>query len=111
MIENTLFHVQNTIAVDDQKAKHEEYMLKKTCNSQERLDDKENKSMVGCFDLQNVILLPHTYASCFFLQDKINIYILNAHICKEMEGYWAIWHRTMCGWSGNDIASIVIRLF
>ncbi|XP_046684392.1 uncharacterized protein LOC124370146 [Homalodisca vitripennis] len=91
-------------------AKYDDHMFNKTFMRNERKKDRESNEVVVCFDLQNVIALPRANVSCFFYKRKLNVYNLTAHCSKDKKGYCAFWHEALCGRSGNDIASAVVKI-
>lgn len=91
-------------------AKYEYHLLNKSLMRNERKNDRESNEVIVCFDLQNVIALPRANVSCFFYKRKLNVYNMTAHCSKNKKGYCAMWHEALCGRSGNDIASAVIKL-
>ena len=45
----------------------------------------DSKTLVLCFDLQNLIGLPRGNVSCFFYKRKLNVYNLPAHASNGKE--------------------------
>jgi len=67
---------------------------------------------VVCFDLQNVITLPHAYASNFFYKRKFNFYNLTAdcRVNKVRSVYCCVWAENTAGRGGNEIASGLVNI-
>lgn len=94
----------------DLSNRHNIHLKEKTYMREEWKHDRDNNLMVICFDLQNVIALPRANVSSFFYKRKLNVYNLTGHVSKGKQDYCIIWNEALCGISGNDIASAVVKL-
>ena len=60
--------------------KHEKHMLSKLATYNERKNDRSSDVPVVCFDLENVISLPHANVSSMFYKRKLSMYNLTGHL-------------------------------
>lgn len=70
--------------------------------------DRKNKcknTVVIAYDLQNVFSLPKANVSSYFYRRKYAVYNLTGFCQNNKTTYCGIWHETLSGRSGNDIAS------
>lgn len=105
---------------EELKQKYEEHERKKKLAREEKEKDKsqtDKNTVILSFDLQNVILLPHTDIGVAFYKRKLTEYNLTGHAYCNISGneirkesYCAIWNEGLCGRSGNDIASAVYKI-
>jgi hypothetical protein len=65
---------------------------------------------VLCFDLQNVITVPRANVSNMFYKRKLNVYNLTGHLSLSRKGYCVVWHESLSGRSGNDIACALMAM-
>jgi hypothetical protein len=98
---------------EEQFSVHREHqtckMLTKDARDADRaLSDKTHA--VVCFDLQNVVSLPHANIKSMFYLRKLSVYNLTAHCSLDRSGYCAVWAENVSGRSGNDISSALIEL-
>lgn len=93
---------------------YKSHILKKNSMRKERENDSHNhltpKRAVICFDLENVINLPKSDVSVLFYKQKLNVYNLTSHCSIGKEVYCAVWPESMCGRSGNDLASALVQM-
>lgn len=99
---------------DIMEQNYKAHIAKKNVMRQEREKDKTcstnpNLAIIS-FDLENVINIPKSDVSVLFYKQKLNVYNLTAHNSLDKQAYCAIWPETMCGRSGNDIASAFIAI-
>lgn len=73
-----------------------------------------NNTIVVCFDLQSTFNLPKGFSSVFYYKRKLSVYNMTATVCTQNTNdritYCAVWSEGLCGRSGNDIASAVMRI-
>lgn len=92
---------------------YQSHVSKKIIMRQERENDNKlqiSNCAVICFDLENVINLPKSEVSVLFYKQKLNVYNLTAHSSVNKEVYCAVWPETMCGRSGNDLSSALVKI-
>lgn len=104
--------VKESILSEKLNEKYERHVVEKSFMRTERKSDRESKTLTICFDLQNVISLPRGNVSCFYYKRKLNVYNLTAHASdgNVKNGYCAVWHEGLCGRTGNDIASALVKI-
>lgn len=90
--------------------KHKLHVESKRATREERSRDRENKTPVLCFDLQNVISIPRANAGNMFYKRKLSVYNLTGHLSVPKRGYCVVWHESLSGRSGNDIATALVAM-
>jgi hypothetical protein len=86
------------------------HITSKDATMKERKIDREMKTAVICFDLQNVITLPRANISNMFYKRKLNMYNLTGHFSENKQGFAVLWHEGQSGRAGNDIASALTTM-
>ena len=90
--------------------KHEKHVLSKLATYNERKNDRSSDVPVVCFDLENVISLPHANVSSMFYKRKLSMYNLTGHLSCGKQAYSVLWHEGEAGRGGNDIASALTQM-
>lgn len=95
---------------------HNLHLQRKSTASCERKKDREisetthreNKSAVGCFDMENVFQLPISNASVVYYRRKFAA--LNLTLVINGVVYCAMWDESLCGREGTHIANALIKI-
>ncbi len=85
-------------------------LLRNSIRADRNIDRQNNNQLTICFDLEKVITCPQSFVNNFYYKRKINIYNLTAHESYSKTGYCCIWDESICGRSGNDLASALIAI-
>jgi hypothetical protein len=84
--------------------------LKTSIRNDRNIDRENSDEITICFDLQRVITCHKSFISNFYYKRKINVYNLTAHESINKTGFCCVWDESLCGRSGNDIASSLIKI-
>ena len=96
----------------EMKKKMEEHQHNKTAAREFKAVLKEQaksgyKINVACFDLQQVLLTPHTMSSQLFYRRKLSTYNLTVFDVATRAGFCYMWHEGDAKRGANNIASCV----
>lgn len=92
---------------------HDTHLKNKTVGRNERNQDrqnKDNKTAIITFDLENVFALPKINVSNAFYKKKLNCYNLTGHCNINGITYCSIWHECISGRAGNHLASALVKI-
>ncbi len=90
---------------------YENHLLLKNSVRTDRNNDRKNEDLLTvCFDLQRVITCPQSFVNNLYYKRKIAVYNLTAHESISKTVYCALWDESVCGRSGNDIASAIFAI-
>jgi len=73
----------------------------------EHLTKANNQMNVACFDLQQVLLTPHTPSSQLFYRRKLSTYNLTVYDAGTKAGFCYMWHEGVGKRGVNNVASCV----
>lgn len=111
-------HINDGRLSDSDKNTYEMHTAEKNFCKTERDTDRmtvSNNTIVVCFDLQSTFNLPEGFSSVFYYKRKLSVYNMTATVCSQKADdksvtYCAVWSEGICGRSGNDIASAIVRI-
>lgn len=86
------------------KKNYDGHYASKQSTEKERAQDRKGNI---CFDLDNVISLPHANVSNILYKRKLNLYNLTGHLSHGRQGYCMLWHEGQAGRGSNNIATAV----
>ncbi|KAF2899463.1 hypothetical protein ILUMI_06713, partial [Ignelater luminosus] len=91
---------------DEDKGHYQNHILEKNAAREERQKDREGKTAVLTFDLQNVLTCPKADISKFFYKSKLSVYNLTAHLSIFKQVYCDLWS----GRKSSDLASALYKI-
>jgi len=96
-------------SIADKMEKHQQNKtlvreLKSKLKEQAKTDQEIN---VACFDLQQVLLTPHSMSSQLFYRRKLSTFNLTVYDIGTKSGYCYMWHEGVARRGANNIASCV----
>jgi len=79
---------------DEMRQRMEEHLKNKTvCREQEKpRAQSDSKVNVACFDLQQVLITPHSMSSQLYYRRKLATYNLTVFDVAKKDGYYYMWH-------------------
>ena len=101
-------------ATSEEKDKLRETYDKHLQNKEKAREEKEkdkfqviNKAdlVVSCFDLQEVLLTPHSNESCLYYKRRLNNFNFTIYDLGSKSGYSFLWNESTAGRGANEIAS------
>ncbi|KAF2881576.1 hypothetical protein ILUMI_24596 [Ignelater luminosus] len=95
---------------DEDKSHYQNHILEKNAAREERQKDREGKTAVLTFDLQNVLTCPKAEISKFFYKSKLSVSNLSAHLSITKQVYCALWNEYLIGRKGDDLASALYKI-
>ena len=66
-------------------------------------------NVAACFDLQQVITLPHDKTSSLYYTRRLNNFNLTVYSLGTQEGYAYLWNESVANRGSNEIASCVLK--
>ena len=80
-----------------------------------RLQKQEDKSkaernddetfLAACFDLEQILMTPHSYESCLFYKRRLSTYNFTVYDLCSKDGFCYIWNETISGRGSCEVAS------
>jgi len=101
----------STVKVSTLETKYEAHIKDKGLTANKRNADRHNindKEVVVCFDLENVITCPRSNVSNFFYKRKLSVYNMTGHCSKDKFAYNVIWNEQTGGRGSNELASAIM---
>ena len=89
---------------------HRQHTASKVATREERQRDRDSETPILCFDLQNVISIPRASVSNMFYKRKLSVYNLTGHLSVNRRAYCVVWHESLSGRTGNDIANALVAM-
>jgi len=101
---------KNDNATESLSETHRQHTASKVATREERQRDRDSDTPVLCFDLENVICVPRASVSNMFYKRKLSVYNLTGHLSINRQAYCVVWHESLSGRAGNDIASALVAM-
>ena len=70
---------------------------------------KSEKTLVACFDLQKVLLLPHSNVGILYYKGKVKILNFTVYDMATFQGYCHIWNETIARKGADEVASCLLK--
>ncbi|XP_052215260.1 uncharacterized protein LOC127833824 isoform X1 [Dreissena polymorpha] len=96
-----------------QQGEYNRHINNKIKSRQSKVDDKEKAKTdhdlcVACFDLEQVLLTPHSNESCLYYKRKLSSFNFTIYDLCTKDGYCYIWNEVISGRGACEIASCVL---
>ena len=108
------FCVSFANACDEEKEKlsdkYENHMKNKDLVQKHKEADKNEASsnadtVVCCFDLEEVLLTPHSFESCLYFKRRLNTFNFTVYDLNTHDGYCYVWNEAIASRGACEIAS------
>ena len=67
--------------------------------------------VVCCFDLEEVLLTPHSFESCLYYSRRLNTYNFTIYDMGSADGHCFVWNEAMAGRGACEIATCLLIFF